>query len=66
MTWPLIILPCSLPSWACFGMPWASQVYNLLGIVRAPSWASISRMASFNALVAGISLFVAGLGWFFG
>jgi len=65
MTWPLIILAVFSTFLGLFGMPWASQVYNLLGKYGTIMGEHIPH-GEFNALVAGISLFVAGLGWFFG
>jgi NADH-quinone oxidoreductase subunit L len=65
MTWPLIILAVFSTFLGLFGMPWASQVYSLLGKYGTILGEHIPH-GEFNALVAGISLFVAVLGWLFG
>ncbi|MBN1136805.1 MAG: NADH-quinone oxidoreductase subunit L [Anaerolineae bacterium] len=65
MTWPLIILAIFSTFMGLLGMPWASQVYNLLGKHGIILGEHIPH-GEFNALIAGISLLVAGLGWLFG
>ena len=65
MTWPLIILAVFSTFLGLVGMPWASQFYNLLGKYGTILGEHLPH-GEFNGLVAGISLCVAGLGWFFG
>jgi NADH-quinone oxidoreductase subunit L len=65
MTWPLIILAVFSTFLGLFGMPWASQFYNLLGKYGTILGEHIPH-GEFNALVAGISLLVAALGWLLG
>jgi NADH-quinone oxidoreductase subunit L len=65
MTWPLIILAIFSTVLGLFGMPWANHFYNLLGKHATVVGEEIVH-GEFTPLIAGISLLVAGLGWFFG
>ena len=62
MTWPLIILAVFATFLGLFGTPWANFFYQFIG-EHAEVMGHHVHHGEFNALVAGISLGVAGLGW---
>jgi NADH-quinone oxidoreductase subunit L len=62
MTWPLISLAFFATVLGLFGTPWANQYYNFIGHDAEVMGHHIAH-GEFSALVALISLGVAGAGW---